>query len=65
MIKILHRVNNFEKLKATPIDLGVEVDIRSNGTDLIIHHDPFKDGELFDDWLRAFRHKTLICSSIK
>ena len=60
MIKILHRVNNFEKLNATPTDLGIEVDIRSNGNDLIIHHDPFKDGELFDDWLRAFRHKTLI-----
>jgi len=60
MDKILHRVNTRYQLEQTPPDLGVEVDIRSKGETLIIHHDPFQDGELFDDWVQAFQHGTLI-----
>lgn len=57
---IQHRVNTIEGLKSTPEEYGVEVDIRSNGTDLIIHHDPFADGVVFDDWLKHLNHGTLI-----
>ncbi len=57
---IQHRVNTIEVLKATPEEYGVEVDIRSNGADLIIHHDPFVDGVLFDEWINHFNHGTLI-----
>lgn len=57
---IQHRVNTIEVLKATPEEYGVEVDIRSNGADLIIHHDPFADGVVFDDWIKHFNHGTLI-----
>mgnify|MGYP001178985969 CR=1 FL=1 len=60
MIKIAHRVNTIDLLKKTPLDLGVEIDIRSNGNDLILHHDPFEDGVLFKDWLKYFSHKTVI-----
>ena len=45
---------------ATPTKYGVEVDIRSRGEEMIIHHDPFKDGESFETWLSAYRHGTLI-----
>ena len=57
---IAHRRNTIEELQATPRDLGVEVDIRSLGTELIIHHDPFVPGVRFADWLAAYDHGTLI-----
>ena len=60
MHRILHRVNTIEALKKTPLNFGVEVDIRSNAESLIIHHDPFKQGELFEEWMQYFQHGTLI-----
>jgi hypothetical protein len=60
MHKILHRINTIELLKKTPTNLGVEIDIRSNGKDLILHHDPFSDGELFINWIKFYCHGTLI-----
>lgn len=57
---IAHRRNTLAELAATPTAYGVEVDIRSCGPDLIIHHDPFVDGERFDGWIEAYRHGTLI-----
>jgi hypothetical protein len=36
------------------------VDIRSYGDRLVIHHDPFIEGESFDVWIAAYRHGTLI-----
>ena len=60
MVKIAHRVNTIDLLKKTPLDLGVEIDIRSNGYDLILHHDPFEDGVLFKDWLKYFSHQTIV-----
>jgi hypothetical protein len=60
MHRILHRINTREELIKCPHDLGVEVDIRSDGEILILHHDPFSDGENFEDWLAVFNHGTLI-----
>jgi len=60
MLKIAHRINTIDLLKKIPLDLGVEVDIRSNGNDLILHHDPFEGGVLFKNWLKYFSHKTII-----
>tara|TARA_B100000965_G_scaffold8029_2_gene6203 strand:- start:7046 stop:7630 length:585 start_codon:yes stop_codon:yes gene_type:complete len=60
MIIIDHRRNTSELLKSTPQSLGVEVDIRSNKNRLILHHDPFKEGEDFESWLKNFKHKFLI-----
>ena len=57
---IAHRRNTIEQLRATPNQYGIEVDIRSNGKDLIVHHDPFSLGEKFEDWILAYRHETLI-----
>ena len=56
----MHRVNTIEDLKATPQKYGIEVDLRSNGSDLIIHHDPFSKGTNFNKWLEYFKHGTLI-----
>lgn len=57
---ICHRRNTVSELLATDPKYGVEVDIRSEGGWLIIHHDPFVAGEPFDEWIRAYRHGTLI-----
>ena len=60
MIYVVHRVNKTKQLKKIAHNYGVEVDIRSNSSKLIIHHDPFKKGELFENWLENYNHKFLI-----
>jgi hypothetical protein len=60
MIKILHRINTKKELVNTQKTYGVEVDIRSHKEKLIIHHDPFCEGEDFLDWISAYDHQVLI-----
>lgn len=60
MILVRHRRNTTQELLDTPPAYGVEVDIRSCGRDLVIHHDPFADGEHFEQWLESYRHRLLI-----
>ncbi len=60
MMIVSHRRNTAEQLRDTAHDLGVEVDIRSVGERLIIHHDAFVDGEDFETWLTAYCHRLLI-----
>jgi hypothetical protein len=57
---ISHRRNTLQQLLATPVEHGVEVDIRSVGQQLVMHHDPYVGGESFDAWIAAYRHGTLI-----
>ncbi len=57
---IAHRRNTVAELQATDAKYGVEVDIRSVGQRLIMHHDPLVAGEPFDEWLNAYHHGTLI-----
>ena len=57
---IAHRRNRIEELIATPHDQGVEVDIRSDGGRLLIHHDPFAGGVDFEEWIAHYQHGTLI-----
>jgi hypothetical protein len=60
MIYIAHRINTIEQLLKTSADLGVEIDIRSQGNTLYLSHDPFVLGENFEDWLKYFHHRILI-----
>ena len=60
MFRIQHRVNNISQLKNTPINLGVEVDIRSTDGSLITNHDPITKGEDFEYWLEHYSHAFLI-----
>ncbi|ACT60875.1 phosphatidylinositol-specific phospholipase C/glycerophosphodiester phosphodiesterase family protein [Hirschia baltica] len=57
---IAHRKNTILDLNNTPKKYGIEVDIRSRGEDLIIHHDAFVDGENFEHWIQNYNHGTLI-----
>lgn len=57
---IMHRRNTVSELAETPACYGIEVDIRSNGDQLIIHHDPFKQGIDFIEWVKHYQHGMLI-----
>ena len=54
MIKIAHRINTIKDLKKVPPKYGVEVDLRSQGQNLILNHDPFCPGESFENYLKAY-----------
>ena len=60
MLYIAHRINDIDQLKQTPSEMGVEIDIRSNGQDLILKHDPFTPGTQFCDWLKCYQHQLII-----
>jgi len=57
---IAHQINTIEELKCVPKEYGVEVDLRDHGNRLILQHDPFKDGEDFEDYLKYYDHGTMI-----
>jgi len=57
---IAHRKNTLADLRSSPIKYGVEVDIRTDAGRLVMHHDPFTKAELFEEWLKEYRHGTLI-----
>lgn len=57
---IAHRRNTVAELLATPRHYGIEMDVRSWGERLVIHHDAFVEGEDFEAWLAHYAHGTLI-----
>lgn len=57
---IIHRCNQISKLKNTPLNYGVEIDIRTYADKLIIDHEPFVEGDLLEDWLNYYNHSQLI-----
>ena len=60
MIIIRHRRNTVAELVQTEVKYGVEVDVRSDGGKLVIHHDPYVLGEHFEEWFQMYQHGTLI-----
>lgn len=60
MLKIVHRVNTLEALRAVPPHFGVEMDIHSYGDRLVVHHDPCARGVNLEAWLEAYRHRFVI-----
>ena len=57
---IAHRINTVEELKQIPFEYCVELDLRDYGDRLILQHDPFKDGEDFEEYLKYYKHGTMI-----
>ena len=57
---IVHRVNTIKSLKSVDTDLGCEIDIRTDGSQLILNHDPFKKGDNLIDYLDEYKHGTLV-----
>lgn len=58
---ISHRVNRKKDMLVLPDDIGVEIDVRDdlNGR-LYMEHDPFTDGEDFEDYLKNYHGGTMI-----
>ena len=57
---IHHRRNTIEELQSTPTHYGVEIDLRSEGNDVIVQHDPFVPGVLLKDWIKHYSHDILV-----
>ena len=57
---IAHRINTIEELKQIPFEYGVELDLRDYADRLVLQHDPFKDGEDFEEYLKHYNHGTMI-----
>ena len=57
---IAHRINTVTELKKTPHQYGVEIDLRPWNDKIIIHHDPFVEGEDFEEYLKNYEHGTMI-----
>ena len=59
-IFVSHRINSIKNLHNIHSDFGVEIDLRDYNNDIILAHDPFLKGDLFEDFLKAFKHSFLI-----
>ena len=57
---IAHRVNSIQELLNTPTEYGVEIDLRDYQDQIILQHDPLKDGECFEEYLKNYNHGTMI-----
>jgi len=57
---IAHRVNTIKELADVPVEYGVELDLRDFGSRLILGHEPFLDGEEFSDYLKWYKHGTMV-----
>ena len=57
---IIHRINSISELRKIKPQYGAEIDIRAWGSDLILNHEPFHDGEKLVDYLDEYHHGTLV-----
>lgn len=57
---IQHRLNTIAQLQNASRQHGVEIDLRSQGEGIILHHDPFQVGDRFAEWLSHYDHGTLV-----
>lgn len=57
---IIHRVNKINNLKKIPSNYGVEIDIRSYKSNLILNHEPYENGDKLLDYLEDYNHGTIV-----
>ena len=57
---IIHRINKITELKMIPARYGCEIDIRANGSKLVLNHEPYLKGDLLSDYLDAYNNGTLV-----
>jgi hypothetical protein len=57
---VIHRVNLINDLKSLSIKYGCEIDIRSQGSKLILNHEPYISGDNLVDYLDNYKHGLLI-----
>ena len=57
---VIHRVNLINDLKSLSIKYACEIDIRSQGSKLILNHEPYITGDNLIDYLDNYKHGLLI-----
>jgi hypothetical protein len=62
---IAHRINTIAELMQLPTGVGVELDIRDQGDDLILVHDPFQTGEKFEPFLEKYVGRRTLILNVK
>jgi NDP-sugar pyrophosphorylase family protein len=61
MLFCCHRINTSTELQHINSKYGIEVDLRDNSQGQIyLAHDPFTEGELFDNFLKLYTHSFII-----
>ncbi|HBY73423.1 MAG TPA: hypothetical protein DEG44_01895 [Candidatus Kerfeldbacteria bacterium] len=56
----IHRVNQASRLSQIDPRYGVEIDLRADGDQIILNHEPFAGGEDFADYLKQYHHAGII-----
>ena len=59
---IVHRINKIKELLKLDQQYGVEVDLRSFGSKIILNHDPYLGGDNFQDYIENYKHGTLVAN---
>ena len=62
---IIHRVNTRSQLEKVPVDFGAEIDLRTDGSNIVLHHDPLKGGEKFSDWIAEYGERGTLVLNVK
>jgi len=63
MLIVHHRRNTLDLLALASPSWGVEIDVRSYGDKLVVHHDPFVDALTLEDWLKGYHHNLVILNT--
>lgn len=56
----IHRINEINRLKDIDPAYGVEIDLRAEGNNIILNHEPFAGGDDFAEYLKQFHHAGII-----
>ena len=59
---IIHRVNKIKELNTLQNNFGVEIDIRAKGSQLILNHEPYSNGDKFENYIENYKHGTLVAN---
>ncbi len=57
---IIHRINKIKELKEIDKNFGLEIDIRTKNSKIILNHEPYSQGDLLENYLSNYKHGTLI-----
>ena len=51
---IIHKINTVKELRRIRKDFGTEIDIKSYKSKLILNHEPYKSGDLLENYLSTY-----------
>lgn len=55
-----HRINSSNELNKFPDNYGIEIDLRDKDDKIILVHDPFQNGEDFEEFLKRYNKRSII-----